>query len=123
MPLHFFYSALQLAEDTAAVRLSLSPTPVTPVSPNNNHQGGFNLKRRELSVDNLPAAAAALAYMGEQEGGGGGGGGGTTVATAPDGMRRSTSWYDGFFGCLKPVWTLMGKTGKPSPSGQSTEGK
>ena len=77
------------------------------------------MKRRELSVDNLPAAAAALAYMGEQEGEGGG----TTVATAPDGMRRSTSWYDGFFGCLKPVWTLMGKTGKPSPSGQSTEGK
>ena len=37
-------------------------------------------------------------------------------------MQRSTSWYDGFFGCLKPVWSFMGKN-KPSNLQNPTEGK
>ena len=79
------------------MRLSLSPTPQIP--PNQR------LKKKELSVDDL-TANYDIAYrdgINDQE------------------MRRSTSWYDGFFGCLKPVWTLMGKT-KPSVQA-TTEGK
>ena len=87
-----------------------------PASPNNNHN---YLKRREMSVDNL-AASYDLAYMEGVEAGAKTGGGGEGVG----GMRRSTSWYDGFFGCLKPMWTFMGKTGKPSvANGSSGEGK
>ena len=37
-------------------------------------------------------------------------------------MQRSTSWYDGFFGCLKPVWSFMGKN-KPSNLQTPSEGK
>ena len=37
-------------------------------------------------------------------------------------MQRSTSWYDGFFGCLKPVWSFMGKN-KPSNFQNPNEGK
>ena len=37
-------------------------------------------------------------------------------------MQRSTSWYDGFFGCLKPVWSFMGKN-KPSNLQNPAEGK
>ena len=70
-------------------------------------------------MDNL-AASYDLAYMEGVEAGAKTGGGGEGVG----GMRRSTSWYDGFFGCLKPMWTFMGKTGKPSvANGSSGEGK
>ena len=93
---------------------SNSSTVATPGGANNNL-----LKRREMSVENLPTYH--MAYMGNSEGVGEGHGT-HPVPGVEGGMRRSTSWYDGFFGCLKPVWTLMGKTGKPSANGPSSEG-
>ena len=38
------------------------------------------------------------------------------VKSAP---TRSASWYDGFLGCLKPVMSLMSKSGKPGSSSDS----
>ena len=40
------------------------------------------------------------------------------VKSAP---TRSSSWYDGFFGCLKPVMSFMGKT-KPSDNEADSKG-
>ena len=54
--------------------------------------------------------------------------------TIPDGFKvgyrdhvksepvRSSSWYDGFFGCLKPVMNIISK-GKPSSSDSEAQGK
>ena len=44
------------------------------------------------------------------------------LSGAKTSMQRTTSWYDGFFGCLKPVWTFMGKN-KPSNLQNANEGK
>ena len=136
MPLYvilflFNYSALQLTDD--AIHLSLSPTRMTtpPSAGNNlNNNGVLNvtastdlttltklsngnntvLKKKELSTGDL-SNNYELTFR-EVSG---------TQMTKSN-MQRSTSWYDGFFGCLKPVWSFMGKN-KPSNLQNSAEGK
>ena len=117
------YSALQLTDD--AIHLSLSPTRMTPANNLNNngvidvtastdlsklnkYKNGNSVLKKELSAGDL-TNNYELTFR-EVPGNG--------KAT----MQRSTSWYDGFFGCLKPVWSFMGKN-KPSNLQNPSEGK
>ena len=127
----FDYSALQLTDD--AIHLSLSPTRMTTPSAGNNlnnnsvvdvtastdlttltkFSNGNNttvLKKKELSTGDL-SNNYELTFREVS---------GTQINKSN--MQRSTSWYDGFFGCLKPVWSFMGKN-KPSNLQNPAEGK
>lgn len=124
----FFYSyvsALQLTDD--AIHLSLSPTRMASANNLNNngivdvttsaeinklnkYTNGNSGMKKELSAGDL-TNNYELTFREVV---------GTGIAKST--MQRSTSWYDGFFGCLKPVWSFMGKN-KPSNIQNPSEGK
>ena len=79
----------------------------------NGNASSMMLKKNQLSTGDLTNTYELSFREGHVNGGGNGGKGN---------IPRSTSWYDGVFGCLKPVWNLMGK-GKPSNLQHSNEGK
>jgi hypothetical protein len=108
-----------------AIHLSLSPTRLTPANNLNTnsvvdvtastelskvkkYNNGSTVLKKELSAGDL-TNNYELTFRAVP------GNGKTT-------MQRSTSWYDGFFGCLKPVWSFMGKN-KPSNLQDPSEGK
>ena len=118
-------SALQLTDD--AIHLSLSPTRMTPANSLNNNgivdvttstepnklnkfNNGNAVLKKEMSTGDL-TNNYELTFREVA---------GTGITKSA--MQRSTSWYDGFFGCLKPVWSFMGKN-KPSNLQNPNEGK
>ena len=122
-----YFSALQLTDE--AIHLSLSPTRMTSANNLNNNNGvvveettstdlsksnkysnGNSVMKKELSTGDLTNNYEVT--FREVSG----------TAMTKSTMQRSTSWYDGFFGCLKPVWSFMGKN-KPSNLQTPTEGK
>lgn len=85
-----------------------SPAAAKATNGNNNRD---NHHHRQLSVNDLTntfdvAFRDGVLNSTAASSGNGSGGNNSNLA-------RSSSWYDGFFGCLKPVMTLMGKA-KPA---------
>ena len=75
------------------------------------YNNGTTLSKKELSAGDV-TNSYGLTFQGIAGGSG----------MAKTNIPRSTSWYDGFFGCLKPVWSLMGKN-KPSNLQNTNEGR
>ena len=84
------------------VHLSLSPTG-SPL-PDEAHFDEIDLNTKHVS--NTIPDGFKVAYRGDNP----------AIKSVP---VRSSSWYDGFLGCLKPVMSFMSKSGKPGSSSDS----
>ena len=98
-----FFSTLQMNDD---VHLSLSPTG-SPVPKDYDEATFEDIDLNTKHVSNTIPDGFKVAYRDH-------------VKSEP--MPRSASWYEGFFGCLKPVMSFISK-GKPSSSDSEAQGK
>ena len=109
---NFHFSALQLEDENEDIHLSLSPS-ASPIPDEAVFDDiDLNSSSKTTATNEVPQVPAGLSKYAV-------GVGYRDVRSAP---TRSTSVWDSVLGCLKPVMSLMNKSGKPSNLQKSEKG-
>ena len=108
----FHFSALQLEDENEDIHLSLSPS-ASPIPDETVFDDiDLNSSSKTTATNEVPQVPAGLSKYAV-------GVGYRDVKSAP---TRPTSMWDSMLGCLKPVMSLMNKSGKPSNLQKSEKG-
>ena len=107
----FHFSALQLEDENEDIHLSLSP-PDSPIPDEAVFDDiDLNSSSKTTATNEVPQVPAGLSKYAV---------GYRDVRSAP--TRTTSTIWDSMLGCLKPVMSLMNKSGKPSNLQKSEKG-